>query len=56
MLLPGVTVGTGAVVGAGSIVTRDVAPYAIVAGNPAKQIGVRNRDLTYSAHYPRILH
>ena len=56
MLLPGVTVGTGAVVGAGSIVTHDIEPYAIVAGNPAKAIGVRNRDLRYSAHYPRVLH
>lgn len=37
----GVTVGTGAVIGMGSIVTKDVAPYAIVAGSPAKEIRKR---------------
>lgn len=47
MVLPGVTIGEGAVVAAGAVVTRDVAPYTIVAGNPASEIGKRNRDLTY---------
>lgn len=37
-VLPGVTIGNGAVVGAGSIVTRDVPPYSLVVGNPARQI------------------
>lgn len=37
-LMPGVTVGRGAQVGACSVVTKDVPPYAIVAGNPAKVI------------------
>jgi putative colanic acid biosynthesis acetyltransferase WcaF len=39
---PGVSIGQGAVVGAHSSVTRDVAPWVVVAGCPAKQVGVRN--------------
>ncbi len=38
IILAGVTIGQGAVVGAGSVVTKDVAPYTIVAGNPARLI------------------
>jgi acetyltransferase-like isoleucine patch superfamily enzyme len=41
VVLPNVTIGEGAVVGAASVVTRDVAPYAIVVGNPARVVGVR---------------
>lgn len=37
----GVSIGVGAVIGMGSVVTKDVSPYAIVAGNPAKQIRMR---------------
>ena len=39
VILPGVTIGEYALVAAGSVVTKDVPPYAIVAGNPAKIIG-----------------
>jgi acetyltransferase-like isoleucine patch superfamily enzyme len=41
IILPGVTVGRGSQVGAGAVVTRDVEPYAIVAGVPARTIGER---------------
>ena len=41
IILPGVTIGNGAVVAAGAIVTKDVAPYTIVVGAPAKPL--RNR-------------
>jgi UDP-2-acetamido-3-amino-2,3-dideoxy-glucuronate N-acetyltransferase len=39
IILPNVTVGKFAMVGSGSVVTRDVPDYALVAGNPARQIG-----------------
>jgi maltose O-acetyltransferase len=38
ILLPGVTIGDHAIIGAGSVVTRDVAAYATVAGNPARAL------------------
>jgi acetyltransferase-like isoleucine patch superfamily enzyme len=41
VVLKGVVVGEGAIVAAGSVVTKDVAPYAIVAGIPARQISSR---------------
>jgi maltose O-acetyltransferase len=40
-VLPGVTLGRGCVVAAGAVVTRDVAPLTIVAGIPARPVGVR---------------
>lgn len=42
-ILPGVTIGDGAVIGANSVVTKDVPPYSIVVGNPAKVIKQLNR-------------
>ena len=41
LILPGVTIGHGAIIAARSVVTRDVPPYAIVAGNPARIIRLR---------------
>ena len=42
IILPGVSrIGNGAVIGAGSVVTKDVGPYEIVAGNPARAIRMR---------------
>lgn len=43
MIMPGVTIGDGAVIGANSVVTKDIPPYAIVAGQPAKIIKYVNK-------------
>jgi maltose O-acetyltransferase len=47
IVLPGISIGEGAAVAAGAIVTKDVEPYTIVAGVPAKPIGSRPKTLTY---------
>lgn len=44
IIMPGVQIGDGAIVAAGSVVTRDVPPYAIVGGNPAAIIRYRFDD------------
>lgn len=43
-ILPGVHIGDGAIIGLNSVVTRDVPPYTIVAGNPAKAVRKRFDD------------
>jgi len=53
-ILPGVTVGEGAYVAACALVNRDVEPYTLVGGVPAKKIRDRSRDIEYSLeHFPR---
>lgn len=47
MIMPGVQLGTGAVVMAGSVVTRSVPPMRMVGGNPAQDIGERSVELGY---------
>lgn len=46
MIMPGVTIGEGAIIASGAIVTKSVAPYTIVAGNPAKPIKQRFPETT----------
>jgi virginiamycin A acetyltransferase len=46
MVMPGVKIGNGAVIGTRAVVTKDVPPYAIVAGNPARVVRMRFDDTT----------
>ena len=50
-ILPGIRIGRGAVVAAGSVVTKDVPPMSIVAGVPAKVIGQRTSQLSYTLNH-----
>ena len=52
-ILPGVTIGKGAVVASGAVVTKDVPPLAIVAGVPAKIIGKRKEEALQYSQYCR---
>ena len=48
IVMPGVTIGEGAIIGAGSVVTKDIPPYTIAVGNPAivgKEFPPRNQEI-----------
>jgi acetyltransferase-like isoleucine patch superfamily enzyme len=47
IILQGITIGEGSVIAAGSVVCKDIEPFTIVGGVPAKKIGHRNCNLRY---------
>ncbi|MFZ2627963.1 MAG: acyltransferase [Rugosibacter sp.] len=51
LIMPGVTIGRGAVVYPGSVVTKNVGELEIVGGNPARKIRMRNGDIRYRVDY-----
>lgn len=53
-ILPGVHMGKGAVAASGAVVTKDVPPYTVVGGIPAKFIKERSRDLRYTLKFARL--
>lgn len=57
MIMPGVVLGKCCVVAAGAVVTKDVLPYEIVGGIPAKKIGERDKiNFDYQTDYRRLFH
>lgn len=54
MILPGISLGRGSAIAAGAVVTKDVSPYTIVAGIPARPIGIRSTNLKYTISYGRL--
>jgi len=51
LIMPGVTLKEGAVILNGSVITKDVDPYTIVGGNPAKKIKNRIKEIDYTQSY-----
>ena len=51
--MPGVTLGEGSVVGAGSVITKDTKPWTVYVGSPAKEVG--ERDKSKIIEYGKIL-
>jgi len=56
LILPGVVVGEGGVIGAGSVVVKDVSEYSMVAGNPAVKKRDRSNNINYNVSYKRPFH
>jgi len=54
MILPGITIGKGAVVASGAVVTKDVPDYTVVGGVPAKEIRKRESTAQYNLEYRRL--
>jgi len=52
-ILPGITIGKGAVVASGAVVTKNVEPFMLVGGVPAKPIRKRSENLTYKLGYAK---
>lgn len=54
VILSGVSIGRGAIIGAGAVVTESVGPYEVVAGNPARVVGVRFTSDQQAIHERRL--
>lgn len=53
LIMPGITIGEGSIILPGSVVTKNIPPFTIWGGNPAKQIKERkNHDIKYTQYYP----
>lgn len=50
-ILPGVVLGKGCIVAVGAVVSKNVEPFTIVGGIPAKKIGIRNKELDYHCNW-----
>jgi maltose O-acetyltransferase len=51
LVMPGVTIGEGAIVLPGSVVVRDIPSYEVWGGNPAKKIKARSKNIDYKINY-----
>jgi maltose O-acetyltransferase len=50
IILPGVTVGSGSVLGAGAVISKDIPPFAVVVGNPCRVVRLRNQSPQATQH------
>lgn len=55
LIMPGVTIGEGAIILAGSVVTKNVEPWTVVGGNPAKKVKDRKVSINYKSSYRYLL-